>query len=373
MRITHFLHRLPREYSGAATQAVALVGRLCKFPEISCSIVAYSQTGNHPDSSVPCDQIVVQLGRGLFGKVLQLVRLGAALRATSLDILHVHGFYLPVVAFAILMSKKIVLKTTLLGVDDLESLNKRYPVIFRFALLPMIDAVVSLNDALSKANAMAGSKNHLIPNGVIWEEFSASDSRGARESELSRFGISPSKLLFIYAGGDSIRKGFDELPEFWLKILSAFDYVNVHLLVVGRFNRPESRHRLIESCHRESVTIVPEVVDLRPLLKASDVFVSLSFAEGLPNAVLEAIAANVFVLARNLPGVFDGILDRNNSLLFESFDSNVLSQLKELIGKHQHLQVNNLRYARKFHLNVVSDAYRKLYAALSKPRLRVRA
>jgi glycosyltransferase involved in cell wall biosynthesis len=363
MRIAHFIHRLPREYSGAATQAAALVGRLSRSQNIACSIVAYSQSGTEPDPSVPCEQFVVPIGRGVSGKALQLIRLFAALRSTRSDILHVHGFNLPAVVFGMLTFRKIVLKTTLLGTDDLESLKKRYPVVFRFVVLPLVDAVISLTGALARANADAGRKNHLIPNGVNWEDFATEHSR-EEESARARFGIPPDRILFLFVGGDSARKGFHELPMFWNKIGSELGDGKAHLLVVGRFLSAGSSEQLLERCNSNSVTVVPEVVDLRPILKATDIFVSLSLSEGLPNAVLEAAASDVFVLARNLPGAFDEILDRDNSLLFESLDSQVLAGLKELVRERRYQRVDNSRYAARFDLSLIADSYRRLYDSL---------
>jgi glycosyltransferase involved in cell wall biosynthesis len=121
---------------------------------------------------------------------------------------------------------------------------------------------------------------------------------------------------------------------------------------------------LVARCGTQSVTVLPKVVDVRRLLKACDVFVSLSFAEGLPNAVLEAAASNVLVLARKLPGVFDGFLDQSNAILFDHFDSGVLLQLREFVTDGRHLHIDNSRYASTFDLEVIARAYRDLYAAL---------
>jgi glycosyltransferase involved in cell wall biosynthesis len=362
MRITHFLHRLPPEYSGAAIQAITLIGQLSNIENLNCSIVSLTEVATQPNSSIPCEQVIIKIGRGVTGKLLQLSQLLRAVVRSRCDVLHVHGFYLAVVVLGILMSKKIVLKTTLLGVDDLRSLAKRYPVLFRLLILPRIDAVISLNNALASANAKAGDRNYLIPNGVRWSEAPKNRREIERCGILGTLGVAPAKFVFLYVGGDSVRKGFEELPGVWRRTVSALGHTRVHLIVVGRFSRPDSEQRLLDLCGIDgSVTVLPQFVDLSELLRACDVFVSLSFAEGLPNAVLEAAASDTLVLTRALPGVFDGILDEHNSIQFETFDSTTVSKLKNYVDGYV---IDNSNLAAKLDISVIAKNYVNLYKHL---------
>jgi glycosyltransferase involved in cell wall biosynthesis len=368
VRVTHFVHRLPPEYSGAALQALALIDELEKHNEIRCSLMCLTELPNPVHRKlIVGDQLVVRLGRGLVGKFRQVIGLYKALKATNADVLHVHGFYLTIVLLGILMSKKIVLKTSLLGVDDVHSLVKRYPILFRSLILPRLDAVISLNKALSSANATARNREQLVPNGVRWADFAEARSGRDRAGVVKVQHLpelAPDTLLFLYVGGDSARKGFGDIPAFWRLLTSNFTHRRLHLLVVGRFASPASRKVLDPFCREGSVTVVPEVVALKEFFRRCDVFVSLSFAEGLPNAVLEAVAANILVVARELPGVFDGLLDQNNSIVFDELDVSLVDRLRSWISSERHRRINNAGRSRQFGLDVIGRAYADLYERL---------
>jgi glycosyltransferase involved in cell wall biosynthesis len=74
--------------------------------------------------------------------------------------------------------------------------------------------------------------------------------------------------------------------------------------------------------------------DLRPWLAAMDIFVLPSLWEGLPNAVLEAMAAGVPIVATNVDGVPEIVNDNSTGILCAPGDSQALfSAVQQLIIK----------------------------------------
>jgi glycosyltransferase involved in cell wall biosynthesis len=79
--------------------------------------------------------------------------------------------------------------------------------------------------------------------------------------------------------------------------------------------------RRISAEHLESrVTLLGERSDIPELLAAADVYLNTSVAEGLCNAVMEAMAAGLPVLATAVGGTPELITDAETGLLFPARD-----------------------------------------------------
>lgn len=360
IRVCHFLHRVPPEYSGAAIQAIRLIQSM-DCHSVSNSIVALTeQKGEH--IQVVEKQTVIQIKRTVFGKLFQTLELLSAIAKTRCDILHIHGFHLPTLLCGILLRKRIVLKTTLNGVDDLTSLNIRYSRIMP-KILEHIDAVISLTQALYKANSLAGGKNWLIPNGVDLNRFK-SKSRNTTSIKKVQSNNND-RLCFLYAGGDSERKGFNELPGL-LDFLNKYVKREFQLLVVGNFTNSKSKQDLLQGVAKKSnLIIIDELVDIPEIFENVDFFVSLSACEGLPNTVLEAAACDVFILAREIDGVYDNILDESNSIKFRTLNSVIGDKLSGIINNYKYINLKNDNFRNAFNIENISKRYLDLYCDLS--------
>lgn len=86
------------------------------------------------------------------------------------------------------------------------------------------------------------------------------------------------------------------------------------------------------------------------VLKKSDVFVLNSFHEGLPHAVIEALAQKVPVIATRIPAMTEILKDRKTALLVNVNDPKDLSEKMALLPAYQKILVQNGRklYEEKF-------------------------
>jgi glycosyltransferase involved in cell wall biosynthesis len=64
-----------------------------------------------------------------------------------------------------------------------------------------------------------------------------------------------------------------------------------------------------------AIEYIPEVKDVRPYLAAADVVVLPSYREGMPGALLEAMAMGKPVVATDVPGCRDAVIHRRTGLL----------------------------------------------------------
>jgi glycosyltransferase involved in cell wall biosynthesis len=108
--------------------------------------------------------------------------------------------------------------------------------------------------------------------------------------------------------------------------------------------------------------------DIPPLLKTMDVFVLPSYSEGLSLALLEAISSRVPVIASNVGGNANIIVDGNNGLLFDPYKNNELTnallrlnQDRSLIKTYSEnaFALVNSRYSLERMIREYEDIYRE--------------
>ncbi|WP_079477797.1 glycosyltransferase family 4 protein [Halobacillus salinus] len=118
-----------------------------------------------------------------------------------------------------------------------------------------------------------------------------------------------------------------------LELLEAFKQVkqvrkNVKLLVIGSLSqseRDQDTYRMLQNHLRD-----PDVLalgyrnDIHQLLEAADIFVLPSYREGLPRSIIEAMAMEKAVVATDIRGCREEVIDGKTGYLVPKGDSNVL-------------------------------------------------
>lgn len=147
----------------------------------------------------------------------------------------------------------------------------------------------SIKDKMESSYKWA--KLSYIQNGVDINQFKRLDYHECR----SRFRINPDEIVFISMGSMIPRKRIDETIEAFLE---SKDIFHKRLWILGDGYLLESLKNKYQS---ENVEFFGKITDVVPYLSAADVFVSSSESEGMPNAVLEAIACEKPVLLSDIP------------------------------------------------------------------------
>ncbi|QTN32000.1 glycosyltransferase family 4 protein [Akkermansiaceae bacterium] len=172
--------------------------------------------------------------------------------------------------------------------------------------------LVFCSRALSRAYGSLGciraGRMALVPNGVDLERFRPPGNTGEKEAERRQLGLPEKGLMILYVGGFMPRKGCDLLLEAWARAESL--HPDAFLVCVGSqgmrqtFRDPELQREMgdfqssmaglaerLES--RGRLNMAGEVNNVDAYYRAADVFVFPSRREGLPNAVLEAMASGL--------------------------------------------------------------------------------
>lgn len=167
--------------------------------------------------------------------------------------------------------------------------RKHRNVLSRFhAVVPCSYAIADLFDS-SKMDF------HVVQDGIDAEHFCPS-SQASRYQRREEWGIGKGEKVFVTAGSLIHRKDPLTLIRGFLKS-SALKYD--HLFILG--DGP-----LWAACQKEiggeaRVRMLGQVGDVRTFLHGADYYVSSSHSEGLPNAVLEALACGLPVALSDIP------------------------------------------------------------------------
>ena len=129
-----------------------------------------------------------------------------------------------------------------------------------------------------------------IQNGVDINQFKKMDYKECRK----KMGTKNDEIVFISMGSMIPRKRIDETIEAFLMS----NVENKALWVLGDGYLLEEFKRKYQN---EGIIFWGKIEDVVPYLSAADVFVSSSESEGMPNAVLEAIACEKPVILSNIP------------------------------------------------------------------------
>jgi glycosyltransferase involved in cell wall biosynthesis len=146
------------------------------------------------------------------------------------------------------------------------------------------------------------------------------------------------------------------------------------LLIIGEVREGEDKKAFEEFriSNPEYQIIVTGAVphkDMPSYYALMDVFVHPSLRDGMPNAVLEAMACGVPVVATPVGGVVDVVKDRENGMLVPVNDVDALCQAVETIIADKSLRNKLTQFARqtilkKFTLEKELDANLNVYRSL---------
>ena len=170
-----------------------------------------------------------------------------------------------------------------------------------FRAIPGLKVLVSFESraictfSISETGLSPG-KLSVIPNGVDYELFAS-----ATPADLTQFGIPQGSPVFITVGRLEEQKGIDLLLTAASLVLR--NHHDCHFLIVGDgCDRAALESQARQLGIANSVHFVGQRADVPNLLKASTVFVLPSRWEGMSNALLEAMAAGLPVVATAVEG-----------------------------------------------------------------------
>jgi glycosyltransferase involved in cell wall biosynthesis len=203
---------------------------------------------------------------------------------------------------------------------------------------------------------------YVVQNGVDTKKFKPVEDSGSKYSLRDSLTLPGDKVVFIAVG--SLIKRKDPVT-----IIEAFKAANIEgkaiLILLGDGD-------LMDQCVNESddtILIKGNVDNVNDFLKASDVYISASESEGLPNSVLEAGRCGVNLILSDIPQhreVFGNNLEYIS--LFEVGNKEKLTEVieSEIIKFSNEINHDLANYIEKnFSNEVMSKKYQEIYDCMA--------
>ena len=271
-----------------------------------------------------------------------------------------------------------------LGGGDVPGYQKDSDV-FHKLIFPIRKAVLKnslMNVAVSEGLAELSLKTDKYPTitirtGVDVDFFSNPELFSPKNNTFTehRTGNADSPINFIFVGRFTFVKQVELIVEQYKKLLS--DGYNASLTLVGDGPTFIKVKELCEAGHnrkdhnQSGVSTIPNLIGwvdktaLLNLYQKCDVMINASTAEGLSNALLEAMSCGLVVIASNVIGNRDLIINNENGLLFDLTDPNGLYKAMKTLANDRTLLNRLKKKSRELVLKEYTwEASAKRYIAL---------
>ena len=169
-----------------------------------------------------------------------------------------------------------------------------------------------------------------IPNGIDVDSFSIKINK---EEKLQELGLQSNlKIVGTVCRLHEPKKGVRFLLEATKTLQEKLGF---QLIIVGT-GKDEKRLKSIARKQHINARFLGERADAREILRVMDVFVLASLYEGLPVSILEAMAAGIPVVATNIGGIKEVVLNGKTGFLVKPGNSSALAdKIKEVLENEE--------------------------------------
>ena len=321
------------------------LGRAGIDTRVGCAPGPY--TGGLRQDGYRMENLPIVRGAAPLRHLLSLWRITRYLRRERIDILHVHT---PIAALigrtAAFLARTPLVFYTAHGFyfhDQMAPLRRRFHIGLEKVGAAMCDFIFTCSDedrqsAIALGIACPG-KVKTILNGIDLERFSRERfGPGDRERIRADLGIAPDALVVAISGRLVREKGYFEFLEAAAACRRRFPAAR--FLALG--DALDSDHDSARDAFRERIAalglgeaLVPAGMrtDMPEMLLAADVFTLPSYREGMPYSILEAMAMGLPVVATDIRGCREEVVDGETGFLVPARDSAALGdKIARLLG-----------------------------------------
>lgn len=183
-----------------------------------------------------------------------------------------------------------------------------------------------------------------ISNGIDLAKFSKKHTKISKSKIYDEFGIPDNAILLIIVARLSRIKGYVDLFTAMNQVMQ--NVPNLYLLIVGGIPEEEphplSKEHLISLINNDEfkkrIVFAGARDDVKDILADSDIFVLPSYKEGMPRSIIEAMAMELPVIATNIRGSREEIVDGETGILVPVGDVNALSNAMIKLAKDSELR-----------------------------------
>jgi glycosyltransferase involved in cell wall biosynthesis len=281
----------------------------------------------------PAVDVSDKIGIQLSGSAHVWPQLWKMLRGRDFDVVHTHGLFFHVslagAAVARLRGKPLVTTAHVGSLAEIGGVASHLSAVYEQSVGRFILAssrrVICVSNAVAQHVATLGASServNVIPNGVDLTHYSPGDETGEMRAP---------RIVFV--GRLIGNKGPQHLVEALPAIAKQVPHVECWIVGDGPM-RSQLQARVQEMRLEANVTFLGERDDVADLLRQCDLFVRPSLSEGMPLAVLEAMASGLPVVVTPVGGTPEVIQDGENGYLVEPGDGAALAaKVNELLTR----------------------------------------
>ena len=363
-------------WAGAEVQLKVLLSKLVRRAEINLSVILFNEgrLGKEIDSLGIPVRVFPESQWGSAKIFLELVR---EFKKSNTQIIHTHKYKDTILAApaAKLCGISHVVRTVHGLREPFEGLQafkmNVYEAIERTVHQYCVDSIIGVSSQIERKYKTEGEVSRVtcIRNGIDLEGKSVQTDRWRTRKDL---GVDTGTCLIGTVGRLTPVKGIPYLLKAARILLR--QGANVKLLVVGDGSiRLDLVTQTRDLGISENVVFLGHREDTDELLQALDIFVLPSLSEGIPMALLEAMAASRAVVASRVGGIPEIIKDGVEGFLVEPMDVNSLAErcgrLIESpdVAREMGEQARK-RVERDFSATAMADRVASVYKELLMPR-----
>ena len=224
--------------------------------------------------------------------------------------------------------------------------------------------VLTNSRALADEVAALGSSKSIIrviPNGIDLQDY-------AESTFIRDLSKEPGRIVIGTVGRFVREKRYEDLLESAERLLAEFPELSF-LWVGGRgyFERIQAQIR--ERGLEDRIELTGEVQDVRPWLARMDIFTLVSSQEGMPNAIMEAMALAKPVIATGVGGIPDLVTDGKTGFLVSALNVDEITEAtRKLIlnpDLRDELGANGRQAIESFSVEAMCQRMCELYSELT--------
>lgn len=301
--------------------------------------------------------------------LFSLHKLVKLIKELNPDIIHTHMFHANIIIrLTRLFNRKPVIICTIHNIDEK---GRHKSAHFRELLYRLTDSLCDLTSHVSqegkdkyiRIKAVPENKIDYIPNGIDLS-FSMVES-GQLALLKTELKISE-EFVFLAVGSLTKQKDYHNLLKAYVIVNKI--HQNTVLLIAGDGPLRNEIEVLVNQMMPEKRVILLGIRDdVMALMNLADVFVLSSAWEGLPVVLLEAAATGLPVIATDVGGNSEIVLDRKTGILVDSGNSQQLAsamitmiEMEEDARKRLGIKAREL-VKDNFSINMIMDRWNRIY------------
>lgn len=302
-----------------------------------------------------------------------IIRLIKIMKSEKIQIVHTHTHKPNTTArIAAILARVSIIIANEHNVDEWKSPFQKLIDCF---LSRFTDRIIVVSEGVQKfcqSTGILSCKFHLIYNGVELDKFGNKKFREAKRKEL---GIDANTCVIGTVGRIHPQKGHELLIEITEELL--LEHKSLLFLIIGKGYLEKELTRKIKSLNlSEHFLLLGEREDIPELLSCMDIFVLPSLREGFPNVIMEAMASSLPVVATDVGGIREIIINNETGFIIPPANASELYEklLKLIHDKDLRDKMGNAGYERvkQFSIDKMARETEDLYQELIKEKLNIK-